>query len=196
MALGRGPSRAGDGLDIFTRGTVESVPSVLDVAEAILQQKGPLDTYRLQKLTYYAQAVHLARTERRLFNEAFEAWARGPVSRRLFRAHRTAYRVSTVGGDPTRLTADELGTIRETLRLYGHQSDRWLVRQTHVDEPWRRARGSTASEPSRQPISTEAIRAYYTRVLNDEDVVATMRWRDTSSPMSGDDIRATFARPR
>jgi len=50
-----------------------SVLSVLDVAVAILDERSPLDTWKLQKLCYYAQARHIASGHGRLFREDIEA---------------------------------------------------------------------------------------------------------------------------
>ena len=40
---------------------------------------------RLQKLLFYAQAWHLALTNRPLFEEDFEAWVHGPVIPSFYR---------------------------------------------------------------------------------------------------------------
>lgn len=50
-----------------------------DVAAAILERTGPLDTFKLQKLVYYAQAWHLVWDNEPLFEEPIEA---GPEARR------------------------------------------------------------------------------------------------------------------
>ena len=55
--------------------------SVFDVAKYILNNKGRMSTWKLQKLCYYSQAWSLAWTETPLFEEDFEAWKNGPVCR-------------------------------------------------------------------------------------------------------------------
>ena len=39
---------------------------------------------KLQKLLYYAQGVHLAITDKKLFDDDFEAWNHGPVVRNVY----------------------------------------------------------------------------------------------------------------
>ena len=68
--------------------------SVHDVAAAILERTGPIDTFKLQKLAYYCQAWHLVWDEEPLFKARIEAWANGPVVRALYDKHRGSYRVS------------------------------------------------------------------------------------------------------
>ena len=58
--------------------------TIIDVANYILDKMGELTTMKLQKLTYYCQAWSLAWDEKPLFEDDFEAWANGPVSRKLY----------------------------------------------------------------------------------------------------------------
>jgi uncharacterized phage-associated protein len=64
---------------------------VFDVAGYILQQKGQVTTWKLQKLVYYSQAWSLVWDERPLFQERIEAWANGPVCPDLYQVHRGAF---------------------------------------------------------------------------------------------------------
>ncbi len=84
---------------------------VEDVAEYILQKLGPMPTWKLQKLVYYCQAWHIVWEDEVLFDEPVEAWANGPVVRKLYNRHRGQFRVSTVGGDPSRLKENEIESI-------------------------------------------------------------------------------------
>jgi uncharacterized phage-associated protein len=65
--------------------------SVHDVAAFILRECGEMETFKLQKLVYYAQGWTLGLTGRPLFPEPLEAWKKGPVSRALFGSHARAY---------------------------------------------------------------------------------------------------------
>ena len=67
--------------------------SVFDVAKYILEQKGPMSTWKLQKLCYYSQAWSLAWGDGALFPEEFQAWSNGPVCRPLFLQHQGRYRI-------------------------------------------------------------------------------------------------------
>lgn len=141
-----------------------------DVAEAILDRKGRLDTFRLQKLTFYAHAVHLARTQRPLFHAPIQAWTNGPCIVPLFHEHKGRQSVTTVGGDASMLWADEIRSIEAALTYYGDHDTQWLINQTHLEDPWRDARdGTPAGAPSSAPITDEAILAYYGPILDDPD---------------------------
>src|SRR5688572_7364401 len=97
--------------------------SVLDVAAYILEKLGPMTAMKLQKLVYYSQAWSLVWDEKPLFREKVEAWANGPVVRRLFDAHKGQFKVSDVtGGDAERLSGTEKETVDAVLKYYGRKS--------------------------------------------------------------------------
>ena len=72
--------------------------NVLDVAAYILQEHGPMTTWKLQKLVYYGQAWSFVWDDDELFPEEIEAWANGPVVRELYNAHKGRFRVRGIGG--------------------------------------------------------------------------------------------------
>lgn len=117
--------------------------SVLDVAEYILERQGQMSAMKLQKLCYYSQAWHLVWDEEPLFDDDFQAWANGPVSRRLYDKHRRLYSVSAgmVDGDPTVLTINQRESIDIVLKSYAHMRAFELSEMTHREAPWREARG-------------------------------------------------------
>lgn len=51
----------------------------IDVASYILNEKGRLSGYQLQKLLYYCRAWCLVTQDRPLFEESVRAWEHGPV---------------------------------------------------------------------------------------------------------------------
>jgi uncharacterized phage-associated protein len=76
--------------------------SVLDVAAYIVQKLGPLTAMKLQKLVYYSQAWSLVWDEKPLFRERVEAWANGPVVRRLFEVHKGQFKADVLSCDRPR----------------------------------------------------------------------------------------------
>ena len=119
--------------------------SVYDVAKYILQKRGTMSTWKLQKLCYYAQAWSIAWTERELFSEEFEAWSNGPVCRELFNEHKGKYLVGSYDmrkGSAEALTAEEQDTVNIVLRDYGEMSPYELREQTHSEEPYKQTRDS------------------------------------------------------
>lgn len=117
------------------------MPSVLDVAQYILEKRGGMSTWKLQKLVYYAQAWSLVWDEKVLFPERIEAWANGPVVPELYALHRGAFRIDSVqGGRPSRLGSVSRETIDAVLGKYGGKSSQWLRDLTHREPPWQLAR--------------------------------------------------------
>ena len=115
--------------------------SVFDAAAYILDQQGPMTTWKLQKLVYYSQAWSLVWDDDVLFPEEIEAWANGPVVRALYQTHRGKYRVSRLSkGDTRALTEDQRETLDAVLEFYGDKSPQWLSDLTHMEDPWQSAR--------------------------------------------------------
>ncbi|MCF8031374.1 MAG: DUF4065 domain-containing protein [Desulfohalobiaceae bacterium] len=141
----------------------------LDVAEYILQQKGPITAMKLQKLVYYSQAWSLALEQESLFEEPIEAWANGPVIRELFDTHRGQYHVSSIPqGDPEQLAEEQKITIDAVVIYYGQKSAQWLRDRTHAEDPWRCARGLCSDgERSRNRISFQSMEEYYAELEED-----------------------------
>lgn len=131
------------------QGTVEAV----DVADYILKTHGPMEKIRLQKTLYYCQAVSLAVLQRPLFGDPIEAWSMGPVVPAVRDRWRVApgdrYLITEVrDGDETLLTAQERTTVDLTLAALADQGKWELVRQSHEDPAWLKARQRWGSGPS------------------------------------------------
>jgi uncharacterized phage-associated protein len=134
-----------------------------DVAAALLERTGPIDTWRFQKLMYYCQAWHLVWDGHRLFPSRIEAWANGPVVRDLYPNHRGKYELSGwQWGHPEKLSPSELGTISAVVRDYGSQTGHWLSALTHQEPPWLDARqGLAPGERGDREITPQAMAEYY-----------------------------------
>ena len=137
--------------------------SVDDVAAAILERTGRIDTFKLQKLVYYSQAWHLVWAEEPLFTEPVETWAGGPVVRTLYEHHRGQYSVSSwPWGDARRLTPEQQETVDVVVDAYGKLSGRQLSQLTHREAPWRVARGDLGpGERGNRVIEPAAMQDYY-----------------------------------
>lgn len=167
--------------------------TVTDVAEAILTRKGSIDSYQLHKLVFYAQAVHLARTDRPLFGERIEAWKHGPAVPALFGRHRGAYRVDTVGGDIAALDEDARSAVEEALSIYGRHTSTWLQAQTHIDEPWRQARrGLSDDARGGRQITPKAMLDYYGPMLNDPEIDSALAEAASQTGLTGSEILARY----
>lgn len=140
--------------------------SALDVAAYILEERGPLDAMKLQKLVYYCQAWSLVWTQNPLFREPIEAWRDGPVVPVLFAAHRRCFLVSEIQeGQSSRLSDVQRDVVDSVLGYYGDRSADWLSDRTHSEEPWRNARkGILPWQSCKHTISHDAMHEYYSKV--------------------------------
>jgi uncharacterized phage-associated protein len=127
---------------------------------------------KLQKLVYYSQAWQLVFHRSPLFGDRIEAWAEGPVTRVLHEAHRRRYSVeSWPQGSPDNLTPQEIQTIDWVVDKYLTLSAEALSRMTHMDSPWRVARGILADgDRSNAEIPREQMKAFYSRQRSDPEV--------------------------
>jgi uncharacterized phage-associated protein len=139
--------------------------SVDDVAAAILERTGSIDTFKLQKLAYYCQAWHLVWESERLFNARIEAWANGPVVPKLYQRHRQQFTVDKwPWGDTKRLSKSQIGSIDAVVKFYKKYKGYELAELTHREAPWRDARSAAALAPGQRgtvEIEPEAMRIYY-----------------------------------
>lgn len=139
--------------------------SVFDTAKYILTKIGPISAMKLQKLVYYSQAWALAWDDKPIFQESIEAWANGPVVRRLYEAHKGKFIVNAEDfpdADTCRLSEEHKETINSVIDAYGKKSAQWLSDQTHSEQPWLEARrGLDDSERGNREITLEAMAEYY-----------------------------------
>lgn len=137
--------------------------SALDVAAYILSHLGPMTTMKLQKIVYYCQAWSLVWDEKLLFKEDIEAWANGPVVRKLFNYHRGQYMISSVLiGNPDLLDDQQKETVEAVLDYYGNKSSQWLSDLTHMEDPWKLTRiGMPEMQRGKRVIKPDVIADYY-----------------------------------
>ena len=139
--------------------------NVFDVAKYILEKKGQMSTWKLQKLCYYCQAWSIAWDDGPLFPEDFQAWSNGPVCFELFKQHKGMFTINAgklQKGDSNNLSAIQKEDIDIVLRDYGDKEGYWLREQTHNEGPWKDARGDLPDgAPSNEVITQDAMGAYY-----------------------------------
>ena len=141
--------------------------NVFDVAAYILEKKGQLPTWKLQKLIYYSQAWSLVWDEEFLFSETIEAWINGSVCHALYKLYRGQYSVDKFEvGDADELTTDQKETVDAVLDFYGHRSPHWLSNLTHMETPWQDARmGLPPKVRGNFVISHESTAEYYESII-------------------------------
>lgn len=126
-----------------------------------------LSNMKLQKLLYYAQGHHLARTHAPLFHEEIQAWSHGPVVPVVYRAFRQH------GGSPIELQLDDpfswddvdKGTsqlLSKVWNTYGGYSAGRLRNMTHDEKPWRKNWRGEANRGA--VISTSDMKEFFAHV--------------------------------
>lgn len=137
--------------------------TVYDVAAAILARQGTLETLKLQKLVYYAQAWYLAWYDEPLFAGDLQAWELGPMSLPLYSRHWRHDTVSEISaGHAEKLDEQQSLALDAVLAHYGHKSTARLIDMAYSEKPWRLARKlSTATATGYPVISPESMRDYY-----------------------------------
>ncbi|KFI66560.1 hypothetical protein BMAGN_5004 [Bifidobacterium magnum] len=139
---------------------------IIDVAAYILKQRSTMTTMKLQKLTYYSQALYLSLYETPLFDENFEAWKNGPVAPELFNRHRGMFLIhdGELAGEPdiTRLNGVEKTTIERICKYLGDLTGNELSERTHMEDPWKDARkGLSPYDSCNIVIPKQDICEYY-----------------------------------
>jgi len=145
--------------------------SVIDVAAYVLERKGAMTAWKLQKLVYYGQAWSLVWDDCTLFPERIEAWANGPVCPTLYDYHRGQFWVypGSIPGNIAQLTARQRETLDAVLEYYGDKTPQWLSDLTHLEAPWRDVRGDLPLGANcNREITPAAMAAYYESVPPDK----------------------------
>lgn len=138
--------------------------TVFDTARYILEKLSPMSTMKLQKLCYYCQAWSLVWDDAELFSEEFEAWANGPVCKKLYDATRGKFNVTAKDepGDSNNLSENQKDSINLVLDYYAKHNAQWLSQLTHMEDPWLQARVNVpAGESSSNIITKESMALYY-----------------------------------
>lgn len=119
---------------------------IIDVAQYIYdeykRQSGEvIDEMKLHKLLYFAQRESLAITNEPLFEEAFEGWKYGPVSREV-RIH------YTVDGmyykDKKELSTEGVYIVKNVILQYGALASWKLSQLSHSEISWQNSRKGLA----------------------------------------------------
>ncbi|SDO37837.1 Panacea domain-containing protein [Geodermatophilus sp. DSM 45219] len=148
-----------------------------DVAGYILDRLGPMESWKVQKLTYYTQAWALAWEGQPVFDDRIEAWTNGPVTPSIWNAHRKQRWVTRLpGAHPDRLTPEQVDVVEAVLDFYGSCDGDTLSKMTHDEGPWQEARrGLSEGAWSDAEISQRSMRGFYTRATLTGAPVPTRR---------------------
>ena len=144
--------------------------TVYDVAKFIVDRCGPMSAMKLQKLVYYSQAMSLVWDDVPLFDDDFEAWAKGPVCRALYNAHKGMYMIMDSSfldfycPDTNRLSKENKETISAVVDGLKDYAPYQLSDMTHKEDPWKNARGGCPPGAwCENVITKEAMLEYYSK---------------------------------
>jgi len=145
--------------------------TVFDVAN-YFRSKESMSHKKLQKLVYYSYAWYIALNNdskddinNKLFDDCFfEAWVHGPVCRPLYNLYSDNYGfVNKHHGKVNNLICGELKKFLDSVyKTFGKYTGDELETISHLETPWKNARGSlTPSEPSGKALLESDMFVYY-----------------------------------
>jgi putative zinc finger/helix-turn-helix YgiT family protein len=142
--------------------------SVADLIIAAYQDSGDfISNMKVQKLLYYVQGWHLAFYDRPLFKENFEAWVFGPVIPSIygrFKKYGSGHLNEEIS--EVNLPEDVENHVFSVLAVYGKETAGRLVKKSHEEDPWQKARnGCPEGAPCENIISKEDIKDYFKKRL-------------------------------
>ena len=130
-----------------------------------------ISNLKLQKLVYYSQAWHLAVYKEPLFEEDFEAWVHGPVIKKLYNKYKHyQWKLIEEEVEEPNFPEEVRDFLEEVAEVYFSYNAYDLERMTHLEDPWRSARGNLAQDaPSNEIITKESMKNYFEARVEKED---------------------------
>jgi uncharacterized phage-associated protein len=138
---------------------------IIDIANKIvantdINQGETISNLKLQKMLYYLQGFFIAVFDKKLFEEAIEAWQYGPVVREAY-VHFKEFGPSSISLKEEEniidLSQNEDELFREVMEEYGQFSAIKLMNMTHEELPWKK----TFNENPQGEISYELLDKYF-----------------------------------
>ena len=145
--------------------------TIFEVADWFLSRE-PMTPKKLQKLCYYYKAWGLALYDEDLLPESkFEAWVHGPVNPELYQKYK-GYLWKDIAQKPDnspKFTKKELELLKSVWETYGGLTANGIEVQTHMELPWRKARGDSHEFAScRTEIENEDMANYYRQIYEEQ----------------------------
>lgn len=140
--------------------------SIYDIADFFIDAcnnsyDDQITNLKLNKLLFYAQGCHLARTGKPLFDDAIEAWTLGPVAPDIYHKYQVCGRnpipTTTKAYPSIPFSPDEIDTLTDVMREFGKYTGSALVNMTHkAGTPW-----SSAVNSGQKEISQNSMKEYF-----------------------------------
>lgn len=113
-----------------------------------------IDEMKLQKLLYFSQRETFAILNQPLFNEVFEGWKYGPVSREV----RTVFTEDGINAQTEDIKSESKYIINNIIQEYGALASWKLSALTHKETSWLNSRKGQKEENGNVEIKMEDIR--------------------------------------
>lgn len=145
--------------------------SASDVAKYIInafhEKEDLITNLKLQKLLYYVQGWHLGLYNKAIFEEELQAWVHGPVSPNVYQQYKS-YKWNPISEEIKDIYEFPLPIrkhINEVLDVYGMDTAWELERRTHLEDPWKFARGAIPLDAeSEAKITKDSMRLFFSRL--------------------------------
>ena len=160
-------------------------PKMICVIGYIFNKAEEVTPLALQKLLYFAQCICMVILGKELFPDDCEAWAHGPVYRRVYELFKE-FKYNPIDDDRfvffslanDCLSDEEKKVLDTTIGSFGMYSGKVLEQITHKEKPWLVAReGHEPGERSHEIISKKDMQDYFTSIskyFSDEEMKAVM----------------------
>lgn len=143
--------------------------TIFDVANYFLKivdrdSGSTITPLKLQKILYYAQGYYLAKYDKPLFNEDFEAWAHGPANPDIYDKYKKySYEAIPFPKENVPDFSESLISFLTNIwNTFGIYDGKYLEELTHNEEPWKNARkGYEPGERCNNVISKEDMKAFF-----------------------------------
>ena len=113
----------------------------------------------IQKLCYYAQAMHLAVYNEPLFEEKILAWEKGPVVEEVYKTYK--YYNPFIHSKPDTISEKEEKILKVINSVYGYKTPEELIESTHAETPWKQYENVAKDRNNNPEIDIETMKQYY-----------------------------------
>lgn len=140
----------------------------------IFEQMQEVTPLALQKILYFIQGIYMVKYDKSLYKEDCMAWVHGPVYEEVYDLFKDFKfnpiednRFAIIKERFEELDEKEKKVIDLVINTFGKYSGKVLENITHKEKPWDDARNDYEPlQPSREIISKEAIKEYFSSVAN------------------------------
>ena len=146
-------------------------PRAADVARYLLEKKGTLTGFQLQKLLYYCQAWSLTVDKRPLFDDEIKAYEHGPVIPSVSMQHKRMRYVHPcdVDGDARAVSGANAALVDVVLAAYDGMTGEELEELSHDESPWVCCYNMSTGINSSATITHDSMASYYSKLLASTD---------------------------